>query len=107
MPDFQHSVDFIVLLPNTLNFGAQIRVPFGTIKRQVRVSGDRCMRIKCEPGDWQNPANLLDTQITTVLVDELDHRLNGQASSVPLPGSRLTVRTPARFGFVEFTGLDK
>ena len=62
MPDLSDAVDFIVLLPDTLDFGAQIHVPFGPIRRQVRVLGDRYMRIKCGLGDWQNLANRLDTQ---------------------------------------------
>jgi hypothetical protein len=81
VPDLSDAVDFIVLFPNTFNLWAQIRVPFGKIGRQVRVSGDRDMRIKCGLGDWQNLANRLDTQISTVLFDEGDNRLKGRASS--------------------------
>ncbi len=47
MPDLSDAVDFIVLFPNTFDLGAQIRVPFGTIGRQVWVFEDRCMRIEC------------------------------------------------------------
>ena len=54
VPDLSDAVDLIVLFPDTLGFKAQIPVPFGAIRRQVRVSGDRYMRIKCGLGDWQN-----------------------------------------------------
>lgn len=47
MPDLSDAVDFIVLFPNTFDLGAQIRVPSGTIGRQVRVFEDRSMRIEC------------------------------------------------------------
>jgi len=47
MPDRSGAVDFIVLFPNTFDLGAQIRVPFGTIGRQVWVFEDRSMRIEC------------------------------------------------------------
>ena len=77
MPDLSGPVDFIVLFPNTLDFTAQHHVPFGAIRRQVRVSGDRYMRIKYGLGDWQNLANRLDTQVFAMLFYEGNHRLKG------------------------------
>ena len=47
MSDRSGAVDFIVLFPNMIDLGAQIRVPFGTIGRQVWVFEDRSMRIEC------------------------------------------------------------
>ena len=41
VPDLSDAIDFIVFLPDTLDFGAQIHVPFGPIGRQIRVLGDR------------------------------------------------------------------
>ena len=80
MLDFLGPVDFIVPFPNTLDFTAQNHVPFGAILRQVRVSGDRYMRIKYGLGDWQNLANRLDTQVFAMLFYEGNHLLKGQAS---------------------------
>ena len=77
MPDLSDAVDFIVLFPDTLDFGAEIPVPFGAIRHQVRVSGDRYMRIKCGLGDWQNLTNRLDTQVFAMLFYEGNHRLKG------------------------------
>ena len=77
MPDLSGPVDFIVLFPDTLDFTAQHHVPFGAIRRQVRVSGDRYMRIKCGLGDWQNLANRLDTQVFAMLFYDGNHRLKG------------------------------
>ena len=81
MPDLSDAVDLIVFIPDTLDFKAQIHIPFGAIRRQVRVSGDRYMRIKCGLGDWQNLANRLDTQVFAMLFYEGNHRLKGRASS--------------------------
>jgi hypothetical protein len=114
MPDLSDAVDFIVLFPNTLNLRAQIRVPFGTIRGQVWVFEDRCMRIECPlsamqaspAGQWtgrlakpcksaRHLSHLDDLPLSSILridcraVDEGNHRLKGRASSVPLPGSRL------------------
>ena len=77
MPDLSDTVEFIVLFPDTLDFKAQIPVPFGAILRQVRVSGDRYMCIKCGLGDWQNLTNWLDTQVFAMLFYEGNHRLKG------------------------------
>ena len=77
MPDLSDAVDLIVFIPDTLDFKAQIHIPFGAIRRQVRVSGDRYMRIKCGLGDWQNLANRLDTQVFAMLFYEGNHRLKG------------------------------
>ena len=77
VPDLSDAVDLIVLFPDTLGFNAQIPVPFGAIRHQVRVSGDRYMRIKCGLGDWQNLANRLDTQVFAMLFYEGNHRLKG------------------------------
>ena len=80
MPDLSDAVDFIVFLPDTLDFGAQIHVPFGPIGRQIRVLGDRYMRIKCGLGDWQNLANRLDTQVFAMLFYEGNHRVKGRGA---------------------------
>jgi hypothetical protein len=77
MPDLSDAVDFIFLFLDTLNLGAQIHVLFGTIGRQIRVLGDRYMRIKFGLGDWQNLANRLDTQVISMLFYEGNHRLKG------------------------------
>ena len=61
MPDLSDAVDFIVLFPNTFDHRAQIRVPFGTIGRQVWVFEDRSMRIECGLGDWQNGCEIGST----------------------------------------------
>ena len=79
MPDLSGPVDFIVLFPDTLDLAAQIRVPFGAIRRQVWVSGDRYMRIQYGLGDWQNLANWLDTQVFAILFYEGNHLLKGRA----------------------------
>ena len=55
VPDLSDAVDLIVLFPETLDFKAQIPVPFGAIRRQVRVSGDRYMRIKIWTGRLAKP----------------------------------------------------
>ena len=80
MPDLSDAVDLIVFIPDTLDFKAQIHIPFGAIRRQFRVWGDRYMRIKCGLGDWQNLANRLDTQVFAMLFYEGNHLLKGQAS---------------------------
>ena len=78
MPDLSDAVDFIVLFPNTFDLGAQIRVPFGTIGRQVWVFEDRSMHIECGLGDWQSRANRLDTEAIVMIFDEGNNRLNGR-----------------------------
>ena len=80
MPDLSGPVDFIVLFSDTLDFTVQHQVPFGAIRRQVWVSGDRYMRIKYGLGDWQNLANRLDTQVFAMLFYEGNHLLKVQAS---------------------------
>ena len=80
MLDFLGPVDFIVLFPDTLDFTAQHHVPFGAIRRQVWVLGDRYMHKKYGLGDWQNLANRLDTQVFAMLFYEGNHLLKGQAS---------------------------
>ena len=47
MPDLSNAIDFIVLFPNTLDLGDQNSIPFGTIRRQIRVSSNGSMCIKC------------------------------------------------------------
>ena len=80
MPDLSGPVDFIVLFSDTLDFTVQHQVPFGAIRRQVWVLGDRYMHKKYGLGDWQNLANRLDTQVFAMLFYEGNHLLKGQAS---------------------------
>ena len=47
MPDLSDAVDFIVLFPNTFDLGAWNGISFDTIRRQIRVSNNGGLRMKC------------------------------------------------------------
>ena len=88
MPDLPHAVDFEILFKDPFDLGLELLITLGTIRKPRSISLFGKVVIKRRWGNRQNPANWLDPMISTVILYELDHRLNGRSSSVPLRGSR-------------------
>ena len=80
-PDFADAVDPEVLLEDAGDLGLQAQVPLRPAGKLLRIGPLGHMAVIGGRGDRQNLADRLDPMVSTMIIDEADHLLNGRSSS--------------------------